>query len=309
MSTALLPFDLGEIIHQELLKERRPNDFKLHPSSHLSGSLRHAQLDVASAPKKTSELLSEITLKTGSLWHEWIHNTLRGLGIHYIAEPDMTPFLPTGWAGRPDGLFYRPDLKAFVLADFKTQKGEGMRFIRKDGAKVEHIAQTSAYWHAARKAGYPMVKKIAVVYIPKNDTRNRDELIEILEVDFEPIPAKTLHAEMKRRDGRVSEYVTSLGGTPGQVVIPLVDWVTDALEPVQERIQRSFYEKADGTHTVKLMPHWSAAYCPFPDELCDCSTQGETKIGFFDTDGEYIPRKGYEHIKPTVEPPSPSWTP
>jgi hypothetical protein len=52
---------------------------------------------------------------------------------------------------------------------------------------------------------------------------------------------------------------------------------------------------------VKLVPHWSAAYCPFPDELCDCSKHGETKIGMFDVDGStYIPRKGYEEIEPVV---------
>jgi hypothetical protein len=300
----LLPIDLGELFHTELLKGRRDNDYKLHASSHLMGSLRHAQLDVAGAPKRTSELLNEITLMTGTLWHQWFHSALQRSGVPYMPEVNLTPFMPEGWGGTADALVWRPDLKGFVLLDFKTTKGESLKFIRRDGAKAEHIAQASIYWHAAKKMGLTMVKQIGVLYWPKNDTRSKDELIEPVMVDFEPLPAKGLHAEMARRWGRVSEYVTSLGGTPGQEVSarPLADWTTDALDPVQEREQRIFYEKTDGTWTVKLMPHWSAAYCPFPAELCDCAEQGQTKIGFYDTDGEYIPRTGYENIDPSVSP-------
>lgn len=303
----LLPFDLGEIIHTELIKERRPNDYLLHASSHIMGSLRHAQLDVAGAPKRTSALLDEFVLKTGSLWHEWLHNTLRGLGVPYMAEVNLTPFLPPGWGGTADAIVWNPELKGYVLVDFKTTKGESLKFIRRDGAKAEHIAQTSAYWHAVKKMGLsPMVKRIAVLYLPKNDTRSKDELIEPLLVDFAPMPQKTLHATMKQRSGRVSEYVASLGFDPvteGQNVRPLSDWVTDALEPVQERTQRAYLDKATGVWELKLVPHWSTAYCPFHVELCDCSTQGTTKIGYWDIDGEYIPRTGYEHIEPTVESP------
>lgn len=302
----LLPFDLGEIIHTELLKERKPNDHLLHVSSHITGSLRHAQLDVAGAPKRMSALLDELVLKTGSLWHEWLHNTLRGLGIPYMAEVNLTPFLPAGWSGTADALVWHPERKGYVLVDFKTTKGEALRFIRQDGAKEEHIAQTSAYWHAAKKMGLNMVERIAVLYLPKNDTRSKDELIEPLLVDFAPLPAKTLHATMEQRAARVFEYVDSLGFDPkteGQSIRPLSDWVTDALEPEQERVQRRFRDKATGLWELKLVPHWSTAYCPYPEELCACSTQGTTKIGYWDIDGQYIPRTGYEDIVVTVDPP------
>jgi hypothetical protein len=62
---SLLPIDFGEFIHEELQRGRRAPDGMLHPSSHLKGSLRHAQLDVAGAPKVRSEITSEITLMTG----------------------------------------------------------------------------------------------------------------------------------------------------------------------------------------------------------------------------------------------------
>lgn len=307
MTGSLLPFDLGEVIHHELIRGRRPNDHKLHASSHLMGSLRHAQLDVAGAPKRTSELVSEITLMTGTLWHSWLHDTLRGLGVPYMAEVNLTPWMPEGWSGTADALIWHPDLKAFVLLEIKTTKGEALKFIRRDGAKPEHVAQASIYWHAAKKMGIPLARQIGVLYLPKNDTRSKDELIEPLLVDFPPLPAKPLHAEMKARWGRVSEYVTSLGGTPGQEVPsvrPLEAWVTDALAPVQDRVQRIYWDKTFGLYEVKLVPHWSAAFCPYPIELCNCSEQGTTKIGVYDETGHYTPREGYDHILPEVFPPS-----
>jgi hypothetical protein len=54
---------------------------------------------------------------------------------------------------------------------------------------------------------------------------------------------------------------------------------------------------------LKLVPHWSAEFCPFPDSLCGCSKQGENKVGQYDLDGNYTPRKGFEDVwaveKPT----------
>jgi len=82
----------------------------------------------------------------------------------------------------------------------------------------------------------------------------------------------------------------------------LSSYLTPELAPVQEREQVIYYDRKTGTHDVLLKPHWSAAYCPFDNELCDCSEQGQTKIGMYDTDGSYIPRTGYENIEPTVAP-------
>lgn len=300
---SLLPFDLVEIITTELERERRENDHLLHASSHLSGSIRHAQLDVAGAPKVSETFVRNVPLWIGSMIHEDIHRILRKVGIPYMAEVNMTPWLPKGWGGTADAFIWHPDVKSFVLGDVKSSKGESMRYIVRDGAKEEHRKQTSAYWHAGRKMGLPLVKKIGVLYLPKNDTRSKDDLVEPVLVDFDPIPAKTLHAEMKHRWGRVSEYVVSLPTKATDESMELDDWLTDELEPVQERTQRVYFDRKTDTWELKLVPHWSAAFCPFPDELCNCSEQGTTKIGFYDIDGEYYPRKGFEEIEPEVAPP------
>jgi hypothetical protein len=316
---SILPFDLGEILYEELARDLgRQSDGLMHASSHLSGSLRHAQLEVTGAPKRTDSVLSYITLKTGHLWHEYMHDTLRTLGVPYMAEVKLTPWMPKGWGGTADAIVWNPEYKAFVLADFKTQKGEGMRYIVRDGAKDDHRFQTSLYWHAVKKMGVPLLKQIGVWYLPKNDTRNKDEIIEPVLVDFDPLPQRELTQIAKTRFNRLLEYekslpfvpksvqVRELGIEPEEVDVPEAEigqWVTDALEPPQQREQRVYFDRKTETWDVKLVPHWSAAYCPFPDTLCDCSKHGETKIGMFDVDGStYVPRKGYEDIEPVVTP-------
>lgn len=245
------------------------------------------------------------------MWHEWIHATLRRLGVPYMAEVNLNPWLPDGWGGTADAVVWNPELKAFVLCDFKTQKGEGMRYIARDGAKDEHIWQASAYWHALKKMGLPLAKAVAVYYLPKNNTRSKDDVVEPVLADFAPLPAKQLHGEMDRRNARTQEYLEDLakrdgpgpnGGGPSQSFQANVEnWLSPALAPVQQRQQRVYFDRKTETHELKLVPHWSAAFCPFPDELCDCSSQGTTKIGMFDG-GDYFPRPGYEDIEPEVFP-------
>lgn len=301
----LLPFDLGEVIHTELLRDNRPQDYLMHASSHIEGSLRHAQLDVADAPKRVRPVIDQIVLMTGTLWHEWLADAMKKLGMPVMSEVNMTPWLPKGWAGTADAFIWNPELKAFVLVDFKTTKGAGLRYRKFGGASESHIAQTSAYWHAARAMGIPLAKRIAVLYLPKDDAGGKDELIEPLLVDFDPLPKKALWAEMEKRWGNVSSYVTSLGGEPGHPVSvkSLGGYITDELAPVQDRVQRVYFDKLTETYDLKLQPHPLAAYCQFPDDLCDCGSRPTNKIGMFDTDGEYLPRKGYENIEPTTFPP------
>lgn len=247
-------------------------------------------------------MLSEITLYTGTMWHEWLHSSLRRLGIPYMAEVNLTPWMPAGWGGTADAVVWNPDLKAFVLVDFKTQKGEGMRYILRDGAKEDHRRQTSLYWHALKKMGIPLAKVIGVFYLPKNDTRSKDEVIEPVLVDFDPIPARVLHTEAKRRTTRTNEYLASLP-KPNPRPLHADEFITEALEPGPEREQRIFFDRATETWDVKLVAPWYAAYCDFGD-LCTCGDiTGQTKIGMFDVDGvTYIPRKGYEEITPVVSP-------
>jgi hypothetical protein len=285
-----------ELLERELRKDRRPNDGLLHASSHFTGSLRHVQLGVAGAPQIERPFAQEMPLYLGTYMHELIHRAKRGRP--YMAEVDVSPWMPDGWGGTADSVEFDPGVELFFLDDYKTTKGESLRYIEQDGAKDDHKAQTSLYWYALVDMGLPMADVIRVWYLPKNDVGTKG--LEPLPVDFKPLPRRPLYAEAAFRKRRVDEYIETLGGYKYE---ECENWITSELEPVQERHQKLFYDKATETWDLKLVPHWSAAYCPFPDELCDCSAHGIEKIGMFDVDGTtYLPRKGYEDVEPEVFP-------
>ena len=212
----LISVDLAGIMEVELQRSQRLDDGKLHPSTHLAAPLRHAQLDRAGAPKKPRPFAEEMTLHIGTTIHEWLHNAMRRQGVPYMAEVNLTPWMQDGWAGTADAIIWQPEYKAFVLVDFKTTKGEALRFRRSGGASEEHILQTSVYWHALKKMGIPLVKKIGVLYIPKNAVRGTDEALPLL-LDFDPLPVRALgRADVRAQDeGSTSTSVDCPSRTRG----------------------------------------------------------------------------------------------
>lgn len=293
----LLSVDLTAVMQAEFDKSNR-QDGKLHASS-ASSPLRHAQLEAAGAPKKSRAFGDSITLQIGTLVHEWLHNALRSSGVPYMAEVTLDPWMPPGWGGTADAVVWSPEYKAFVLIDFKTAKGESLRYRIRSGASEEHITQTSIYWHALKKAGFPLVKKIGVLYIPKNEVRG-DVVIEPLLVDFDPLPVRALVTRMNERKARVDKYIESIGypEDPRQNS----DYLTSELADEQPMEQRIYRDSASGANVLKLVPNWSAAYCPFVEELCGCGAQKSVTIGRFDDVDEYKPRKGYEEFEPVIRP-------
>lgn len=270
-------------------------------SRHLVGSLRHAQLDVAGAPKLPRPLTDSIVLNTGDLWHDWMYTTIDRTGWPYMREVRLSPWLPEGWRGRADLIVWHPEYQAFVLSDIKTTKGDSMFWVNKAGPKEAHIWQVSAYWHALVKMGLPMLEAAFVYYFPK-DGSSRGEVVvpSVQEVDL--IPVRVMKPEMEYRWERTSAYIADLaqlGGSPEEDGYNY--YLSDELEPVQERQQKLVKNRKMGVVDLKLVPSWDAIFCDFPDELCDCNTQTTTKIGHF-KDGEYIPRKGYEDVEPVIHP-------
>lgn len=307
--------DLTGLLRKRLAESRRPPDGKLHPSGDLLGSLRHAQLRLAGAPTIESQIVSDTRLMTGTMWHSFLGEMLVRAGVAFMQEVRVTPGLPEGWSGTADAVVWDPECRGFVLADFKTIKGEGMKWVLKDGAKEEHLWQLSSYWHALYNMGLPMVKGFAVWYLPQNDTTERDELIEPVLMECEPLPRDLLWGVMEDRWQAVQDYLTALRDglsvTQRQMVDGIADgpkysleyiYITDELAPEMSRVQKVFWNGKQGVFDVKLVPHWSSQFCPYPVELCACSEQGTTKIGQYDLEGKYEPRKGYEDELPLVEP-------
>ena len=296
----LLPFDLTDIIFTELQRNRRPPDGMLHASSHITGALRHASWTRRTPPSWRGNSIREMPVFIGNLIHEWLHNTLRGQGLPYMAEVNVTPWLPPGWGGTADAVIWNYELGGFVLVDFKSQKGEGMYYIERDGPKKEHVAQVSAYYHALREMGLKMIPQVAVFYLPKNEPRGNNIVVPVL-AEFEPVDQAELWSGMMDRRELVDTYLDSLPEKNPHLAPE--DFVTEQLAPIPEREQRLYANKGAGTWDLKLVKPWYTAYCQYESALCGCHDQSDNKIGEFDVDGRtYYPRKGYEDIAPTVFP-------
>lgn len=293
----LLSVDLAGILDAGVHSDR--DDGMLHPSSHLAAPLRHAQLDRAGAPKRERPFADQMTLHIGTLVHEWFHDELRRQGVPYMAEVNLGPWMPPGWNGTADAVIWSPQHKAFVLVDFKTAKGESLAYRQRGGASEDHILQTSIYWHALKKMGLPLVKAVAILYIPKNQPRTGDA--QPLIVDFDPIPIRKLTAMMKERKAAVDGYLAGLPKPNPRPLLP-EEFVTADLAPEPEMEQRVYTDKSSGDRVVKLVPSWQTKYCPYDAPVCSCSEQRSITIGRFDESGDYTPRAGYEDIEPTVEP-------
>ena len=326
----MLHFDLTELLEKQLADERRPPDGLLHPSGDLIGSLRHAQLRAAGAPTVASEIVSDVRLMTGTMWHSFFEATFRQARLPVMTEVRLDRWLPEGWTGTADWLMWSDEYRAFVLGDLKTIKGEGMTFVERDGIKDEHLWQLSAYWYAAEAMGIPLVKTFLVLYLPQNvptgesvspflaEGRPLDREIVMFQMQDRWAKTKAYLAELdatKRR--HLNQASATVGVTPYAHFLspPYAGYINDKLAPEQERVQILRWNGKQGVYDVKLAPHWSAAYCPYPNELCACSEQGTEKIGqfrFYEGDGlpdnldsvYYDPRKGYEDIEPTVSAPT-----
>lgn len=306
----MLPFDITEIVAAGLADGRREHDGLLHASSHILGSLRHTQLDVAAAPKITSQLVRDVRLHTGTMWHTQLDEWFKRERAWVMPNVDMTPFLPRGWGGTLDYLVYNPELASFGVVDLKTIKGDALRWIHKDGPKEEHVYQTSMYWWGVKAAGLPLIKQIGVYYLPMSESRTED--VEPVLCTFDPLPREQFDQLVAGRTEAVSAYVASLPFGPNQLPFDpdrtplglseprpeeMTAWITPELAPVQDRALKWIHFKRDKKWELKLVPHWSTKYCDYPDGLCDCRRQGETKVGEM-VGSHYVPRDGYESVPP-----------
>jgi hypothetical protein len=281
----IIPVDLPNLFLAEIEKGQRPEDGLLHSSGDLVGSLRHTQLRIAGVPKVRRTIASYIRLAHGTLWHDWFHGVLDRSGIPFKSEIKLNEWMPEGWGGTADWLIWNPEYEAWCLSDLKTTKGESIFWIQRDGAKKEHIWQVSSYWHALAASGIPLVKGFAVMYWPMNETSDSVD-VQPTVIECEPIPADVIIPVMEDRKARVDAYLAG----------------AEELAPEMEREQKYTWNKATRVFDLKLVPHWSTRFCEYSEEYCTCKNQGTTKIGHFQTDGEYIPRSGYEAYEPSMYP-------
>jgi hypothetical protein len=263
-------------------------------------------LDAANAPRIPLSVAEGITLRTGDMWHEWLTSQLASTGHPFMSELRLTDFMPEGWGGRADWVIFDPSRRAWVLGDIKTVTGDGMFWVERQGAKENHVWQLSAYWHALVEMGLPMLRGFFVLYWPKGPATNKEVTVEASIQECDPLDESLVRGRMEERwaltkaylDNREKLVVEAYRRDPGSEP----PYVTDLLAAPIEREQKIEWDYTAHNFAVKLVPHWSTRFCPYEDELCDCSTQGKTKIGHYDLTGEYTSRNGYEDEVPSVRP-------
>ncbi|HEY5984914.1 MAG TPA: hypothetical protein VIV12_00825, partial [Streptosporangiaceae bacterium] len=139
----------------------------------------------------------------GTLLHDWLRDSVRKRGTTFITELNLAPFMPKGWGGTADWLFWHEERQGWFLIDVKSIMGFAMKYVLGEGPKTEHVAQVSAYWHAAKKMGLRLLPEVGVFYLPK-------ERYEPAFMTFKPTPAAALHADMRFRTRAVAKYRRSL---------------------------------------------------------------------------------------------------
>lgn len=221
------------------------------------------------------------------MWHRWFNRKFIDQGMPVINEMRLTNWLPEGWSGIADWLVWDTDKRAFTLADLKTIKGEGLKWLR-GKPKEEHVWQLSAYYHALKEAKFPLVREFMVIYLPMNDVPSEEISPKIM--NCTPLPKDVVWPIMEEKWARAKEYLAT---------VDKEQYVTDKLAEPTGRIQRLF--RSGTKYDLKLIPHWTSMFCPYDNSLCDCNTGGTNKIGEY-RDGEYYPRKGYEDIEPEIKP-------
>lgn len=263
----------------------RVPDKMLHCSSHIVSPLRHTQLEMVGAPTKGSDGGIQMSLLTGTIYHELFEKFLRAqYGDNFKSEIDVTSHLPKRWSGRLDWLFWDNETETFTLGDLKTTNPNNLYWLDKRGIKESHKWQLSAYYWACVRGKLPMSSQFFVYYLPKDNTEYKP-----LQLWMKPIHSKEVTSRLTSITTLVEYYEKEYNRTG--------DFLNFRLSPVPERVQKLVYDKKTQYWNCKLVPHWAAPYCPYDPPLCTCSEQKVTKFGHF-YKGVYIPRKGYEDVKP-----------
>ncbi len=281
------PYDLTELVRAKLAAERRPPDGMLHPSGALTGSIRHLQLEVAGAPMKEPDLVSEVNLLVGTRLHTWFEELYRGRPV--MTEVKLDAWLPEGWSGTADWLVWNSEERYFTLGDLKSCKPGAIHYLTSGGSKESQIWQASCYWHACVGMGLTMDPRFNIYHLPKSQNTAREgEMVAPVLNECVPVPLEKLVPVMNERKAAVDAYIGSLPIGDSKSVME--NWLTDALAPVQSRDLALRLNKTLKVPALdlKLEPNWSTAYCDFPPELCNCSQQTASKMGHWslEEDGE-----------------------
>lgn len=100
----------------------------------------------------------------GDAGHEMLQNTLKWHGALFAAEGEI---LTNDIKGHFDAIVKSSGISK-VLTEFKTIEKWGMKYIKEDGPKSEHILQMFTYWSHLRK-DYTALDQATLFYVKRED--------------------------------------------------------------------------------------------------------------------------------------------
>lgn len=269
--------DILEVITQGLDSGARPKDNLLHCSKHIWWPLRFSQLEMSGEHMEPPEFLDQINMLTGTLHHSWIQEHLKRSKDRWwelvATEIDLTPYLPEGWTGTADWVFYDKEADHCILGDYKTIKPEAVQYLT--GVKSDHLLQLSCYNLGLTMAGYNMAPELFVFYLPKNKVWTHSVAPQQLSAK----PIEYIRERMTTIRDEVLAYTT------GQVALSRM--------PLPE-LKTSWNTKT-GVFDVREVPNWMEAYtCPFNESLCPRTKS--RKLGHFDLNRKWTSRLNHKPI-------------
>lgn len=264
--------------------DREP-DGLLHCSKHIWWPVRFSQLEAVGTPTEPLEFLDRINMLTGTLHHTFIESWLKKRKDRWweliASEVDLTPYLPTGWTGTADWVFFDKEADHFILGDLKTIKPEAIQYLQ--GIKKDHLLQLSCYYTALQKAGYNMAPEIFVFYLPKSRLWSH----RVIPQQPTSTPLTGMTMVMNAIKDRVDRYKNEGLG----------------LEPMPDPSYKYSWNKLMSVFDVKEHPDWRELYtCPFNEQLCPRTKV--RKIGHWTLDKKWVTK--YSEYKTGSRFPKPS---
>lgn len=273
-------FPWRDFIENLIREDEKVDDGLLHPSTHLGCEIAMCHDMDPDIPKKPKSYAQLMRLKTGTIWHAYLEEKLKGgewEGFEFITEAPATKGLPKGWAGTRDVLVgflggggQINEVGAFhQLTDFKTVQGTGLKFLTEE-PKPEHLRQTSAYYWSAVEEGFNMGPEVCVVHIPISPAPYGVQIEAVpIEQWFKPMPKAAIFGEMKRRSKILKTYFEEQAGQPYD---PEFMPKQMPLEPFTKTDKRS------GMTKEGYKPNWLVKYCDSP--VCACKGQTEEIVAY-----------------------------
>jgi len=226
-----MPIDWVAIYHDYLLELRKENQAaRKFDGFHMSmiGSCQRKSIYERSGIVLTPDIGRLRRFRQGTVIHDdyqtaWLGSRL-AQEAEVLVELELTDYLPEGWAGTADAVFYSPADEE--ITDVKTVNAAAFRYAI-EFPKHADCLQLGGYWTAAEKRIGRPIAKGSIIYVPlgafeepivaRVDPDYKDQALRAMVALEEAWERYTLAEELPARATRTQEerLAAKLGVQPG----------------------------------------------------------------------------------------------